>query len=144
LVEYPIDYCYFGLEHVTQVNAFLQSLFWPGINVSESLEYPEFTIVACYKKLVIGCAFMTPDAYINYIAVHPEWRNAGIATFMLYHLIQTCVGKDVTLHVSANNPALLLYQKFKFKSEEYIVNFYDKYYPDTTECKNALFLRLRR
>jgi ribosomal protein S18 acetylase RimI-like enzyme len=56
--------------------------------VSESLAYPDFTVVALYKKTVVGCAFMTPSAYITYIAVHPEWRGAGIATFMLYHLIQ--------------------------------------------------------
>lgn len=58
---------------------------------------------------------------------------------------QTCMGKDVTLHVSASNPAMLLYQKFGFKTEEYILDFYDKYYPlDSKECKHAFFLRLRR
>lgn len=55
------------------------------------------------------------------------------------------MGKDVTLHVSASNPAMLLYQKFGFKTEEYILDFYDKYYPlDSKECKHAFFLRLRR
>jgi ribosomal protein S18 acetylase RimI-like enzyme len=58
---------------------------------------------------------------------------------------QTCMGKDVTLHVSASNPAMLLYQKFGFKTEEYILDFYDKYYPlDSKECRHAFFLRLRR
>ena len=55
------------------------------------------------------------------------------------------MGKDITLHVSANNPAVLLYQKFGFKVEEHIHNFYDKYLPsNSTECKHALFLRLSR
>ena len=55
------------------------------------------------------------------------------------------MGKDITLHVSANNPAVLLYQKFGFKVEEYIHNFYDKYLPsNSSECKHALFLRLTR
>lgn len=59
--------------------------------------------------------------------------------------VQTCMGKDVTLHVSASNPAMLLYQKFGFKAEEYILDFYDKYYPvDSKECRHAFFLRLRR
>lgn len=36
---------------------------------------------------------MVPDvsyneAYISYLFTHPEWRGAGIAKFMLYHLIQ--------------------------------------------------------
>lgn len=55
------------------------------------------------------------------------------------------MGKDVTLHVSASNAAMLLYQKFGFKAEEYILDFYDKYYPvDSAECRHAFFLRLRR
>ncbi|KAG8133014.1 hypothetical protein E2320_010838 [Naja naja] len=93
---------------------------------------------------------MVPDvkyneAYISFLFVHPEWRRSGIATFMIYHLIQTCMGKDATLHVSASNSAMLLYQKFGFKTEEYILDFYDKYYPlDSKECKHAFFLRLRR
>jgi len=28
------------------------------------------------------------EAYISFIFTHPEWRCAGIGTFMLYHLIQ--------------------------------------------------------
>jgi len=58
---------------------------------------------------------------------------------------QTCMGKDVTLHVSASNPAMLLYQKFGFKAEELVLDFYDKYLPaESTECRHAYFLRLRR
>jgi ribosomal protein S18 acetylase RimI-like enzyme len=44
--------------------------------------------VALYKKKVIGGALMTPQGYITYIAVHPEWRGAKVGEFMLYHLIQ--------------------------------------------------------
>ena len=65
--------------------------------------------------------------------------------FLFYFYFQTCMGKDITLHVSANNPAILLYQKFGFKVEEYVTNFYDKYLPpESREFKNALFLRLSR
>ncbi|GBB93876.1 hypothetical protein RclHR1_22440003 [Rhizophagus clarus] len=141
----PIDFCYFQKEHLDQVNDLLQKCFWPGIDVSENLLFPDFSIVAMYKRLIIGCGFMTPEAYITYIAVAPGWEKSGIGQFMLYHLIQTNIGKDVTLHVSANNPAMILYQKFGFKPEEFIVNFYDKYLPDgSLECKNAFFVRLRR
>lgn len=46
---------------------------------------------------MIGFAFLVPDvkyneAYISFIFTHPEWRGAGIGTFVLYHLIQ--VGKN--------------------------------------------------
>ncbi|KAG0179249.1 Cysteine-rich protein 2-binding protein [Apophysomyces sp. BC1034] len=140
-----IDYVYFQREHLAQVNELLCRCFWDGIDVSESLMYPEFSVLALYKRYVIGCAFMTPEAYITYFAVLPGWEGAGIGQFMLYHLFQTAISKDITLHVSANNNAMILYQKFGFKPEEFIVNFYDKYLPpDSVFSKNAFFLRLRR
>ncbi|KAL2086078.1 hypothetical protein ACEWY4_017137 [Coilia grayii] len=148
--EAPIDYCYVRPNHIASVNAMCNDMFWPGVDLSECLQYPDFSVVALYKKVVVGFGFMVPDvkyneAYISFLLVHPEWRRAGIATFMIYHLIQTCMGKDVTLHVSASNPAMLLYQKFGFKTEEYVLDFYDKYYPvDSNECRHAFFLRLRR
>ncbi|XP_027872260.1 cysteine-rich protein 2-binding protein [Xiphophorus couchianus] len=146
----PIDYCYVRPNHIPSVNAMCHDSFWPGVDLSECLQYPDFSVVALYRKVVVGFGFMVPDvkyseAYISFLLVHPEWRRAGIGTFMIYHLIQTCMGKDVTLHVSASNPAMLLYQKFGFKAEEYILDFYDKYYPvDSSECRHAFFLRLRR
>ncbi|XP_014774519.1 cysteine-rich protein 2-binding protein [Octopus bimaculoides] len=147
---YPIDYCYVRPQHIPSVNSLCQQFFWPGIDLSECLQYPDFSCVVLYRKIVIGFAFMVPDvkyneAYISFLFTHPEWCRSGIASFLLYHLIQTCMGKDVTLHVSANNPAMLLYQKFGFKPEQFILDFYDKYYPaDSRECKHAFFLRLRR
>lgn len=146
----PIDYCYVRPQHIPAINALCQQFFWPGIDLSECLQYPDFSCVALYRKLIIGFAFMVPDvkyneAYITFIFCHPDWRRAGIATFMLYHLIQTCMGKDVTLHVSATSSAVFLYQKFGFKVEELIHDFYDKYLPpDSKECRHALFFRLSR
>ncbi|CAO3597170.1 unnamed protein product [Absidia cylindrospora] len=140
-----IDYVYFQREHLEQVNQLLARCFWDGVDVSESLQFPEFSVIALYKRCVIGCAFMTPEAYITYFAVMAGWERAGIGQFMLYHLFQTAISKDITLHVSANNNAMILYQKFGFKPEEFIVNFYDKYLPaESSFSKNAFFLRLRR
>lgn len=146
----PIDYCYVRPQHIPSVNALCREFFWPGIDLSECLQYPDFSCVVLFRKIVIGFAFMVPDvkqneAYISFIFTHPEWRGSHIATFMLYHLIQTCMGKDVTLHCSATNSAMLLYQAFGFKPEEFILDFYDKYYPaDTRQCKHAFYLRLSR
>eukprot|EP00002_Diphylleia_rotans_P018612 TRINITY_DN3602_c0_g1_i3.p1 TRINITY_DN3602_c0_g1~~TRINITY_DN3602_c0_g1_i3.p1 ORF type:complete len:712 (+),score=93.38 TRINITY_DN3602_c0_g1_i3:79-2214(+) len=140
-----IDYCYFRHFHLAQVNRLLATVFWPGIDMSEALEYPDYTVVVCYKKLVIGCGLISPTGYISYVAVHPQWRRSGIATQILYFLIRTCPNRDITLHVSANNDALILYQKFGFKVEQYVVGYYERYYSnDSPECKNAFFLRLRR
>ena len=61
--------------------------------VSECLQYPDFSCVVLYKKLIVGFAFLVPDvsvneAYVSFIFTRPEWRKAGIGSFMLYHLIQ--------------------------------------------------------
>uniref|UniRef100_A0A1A9UMT0 N-acetyltransferase domain-containing protein n=1 Tax=Glossina austeni TaxID=7395 RepID=A0A1A9UMT0_GLOAU len=146
----PVDYCYVRPNHIAAVNALLQTMFWPGIDMSECLSYPDFSVVALYRKLIIGCGFLVPDvgfneAYISFMAVRPGWQRSGVATFMLYHLIQTCMTKDITLHVSATNPAVVLYQKFGFKIEEIILDFYEKYLPmNSKHSRNAFFLRLMR
>ncbi|KAF9192496.1 Cysteine-rich protein 2-binding protein, partial [Haplosporangium sp. Z 11] len=141
----PIDYCYFRKEHLTQVNEILCRRFWPGIDMTEALQYPEYSVVVLYKRLVVGCAFMTPEGYITYVAVSAGWEKAGIGQFMLYFLMQASNGKDITLHVSANNPAMIMYQKFGFKPEQFLINFYKEYLPqDSMMCHNAFFVRLRR
>ncbi|KAL7637187.1 UNVERIFIED_CONTAM: hypothetical protein RMT77_011899 [Armadillidium vulgare] len=146
----PIDYRYVTPKHIPALNHLARTYFWEGIDLSEILQYPDFTCVVSYGKLVVGFGVIVPDTrpnegYISYLLVHPEWRKAGIGKFMLYHLIQTCHGMDITLHVSATNNALILYQKFGFKVEEFLPNFYEKYLPyDDKECKHALFLRLHR
>ncbi|GFS67085.1 cysteine-rich protein 2-binding protein [Nephila pilipes] len=146
----PIDYCYVRPQYIPGINALCHEFFWPGIDMSECLQYPDFSCVALYKKVIIGFAFMVPDvkyneAYITFIFCHPEWRRSGIGSYMLYHLIQTCMGKDVTLHVSASSAAVSLYQGMGFEVEEFIHDFYDKYLPpDSKECRHALFLRLSR
>jgi len=61
--------------------------------VTESLLYPDFSVIALYKNLVIGFGFMVPDIssnenYLTFLFTRPYWTNCGIARFMIYHLIQ--------------------------------------------------------
>ncbi|KAI8437935.1 hypothetical protein MSG28_010606 [Choristoneura fumiferana] len=47
--------------------------------------------VVTYRRLVVGCAFLVPGAraaYVSFVLVRPAWRRAGLAAFMLYHLLQ--------------------------------------------------------
>ncbi|VVC44055.1 Acyl-CoA N-acyltransferase,GNAT domain [Cinara cedri] len=144
-----IDYSYVRAKHIQSLNALAREFFWPGIDLSESLLYPDFSVIALYKNLIIGFGFMVPDIstnenYITFLFTRPYWTNCGIAKFMIYHLIQTCMNRDITLHVSPNNPAMILYQQFGFKIEEFVQNFYENYIPAESEMsKHALFLRLR-
>ncbi|KAL7748559.1 hypothetical protein RI367_005970 [Sorochytrium milnesiophthora] len=122
-----LDYVYFRDKHLAQVNHLLVRQFWPGIDVSESLQYPEYGVVALSGELVVGCALMTPEGYINYVAVLPGWQHVGIARFMIVWLCQ------------------ILYQYLGFKPEQFIVGFYESYYPaESSACRHAFFLRLRQ
>ena len=146
---HSIDFCYLQEHHIPAVNNLVSCFFWP-VDLSECLQYPDFTCVVLCGKLMVGCAFMTPDvkvneAYISFLLVHPDFQNCGIGKTMVYHLIQSCAGKDVTLHVSVDNTAMLLYQKFGFKAEKYCLDFYERYYPSEHHLsKHAYFMRLRR
>jgi len=81
--------------------------------VTECLEYPDFSCVVLYGHIIIGFAFMVPDvsyneAYVSYLFTHPEWRNAGIAKFMLYHLIQVGFQNNLTRHFSLHFVPIVL------------------------------------
>lgn len=85
--------------------------FFVGIDLSECLQYPDFSVVVLYKKVIIAFGFMVPDvkyneAYISFLFVHPEWRRAGIATFMIYHLIQVMKKSHVSAEALALPPSL--------------------------------------
>ncbi|THH20654.1 hypothetical protein EW146_g747 [Bondarzewia mesenterica] len=145
----PINYVTLRPEQLPQIHDLLHRSFWAGIDVTDSLQYgpSQATIIATYKHLVVGCAFLSSpqETYITYLAVRAGWDNAQIATSMLYHLITRNPKKDLTLHVSANNPAMLLYNRFGFKAEEFVVGFYEDYLdPLSRASKNAFRLRLRR
>ncbi|KDN47050.1 hypothetical protein RSAG8_03827, partial [Rhizoctonia solani AG-8 WAC10335] len=107
----PITYTPIYAWHLPQVHDLLERAFWPGIDVSDSVKWePEqCSVVALYQKLVVGCAFLseTMDPYVTYITVRAGWEQTGIATYMLYHLIKTNPNHDISLHVSATNPAMV-------------------------------------
>ena len=105
-----IDYVHLRPEHVIPINLMCRQHFWNGIDISECLEYPDFTIVALYGKLIVGFAFLVPntaikEAYLSFIFVHPDWRNSdlirksgelnrnnvSIAQYMIYYLIKVCI-----------------------------------------------------
>ena len=167
---HPVDFCYVQPGLVGAASSLARLLFWPGIDLTESLQWPEFSCVVLYRRLCIGIGnqaqltqrhigtlgiicppgFLTPDtrwseSYLTYFGVHPEWRGQGIGSFILYHLAMVSRGRDLTLHVAADNPAAILYQKFGFKVEEFVRNFYDKFLPESHPgTRHALYLRLSR
>ena len=102
----PIDFLPLSPLHVNQCNALLQRLFWSGINIGDCVGLKR-GIVALYRKLVVGVGVMTPDGYMMYLAVRPHWENEGIGRMMLWWLVKENENVDITLHVAADNPALV-------------------------------------
>lgn len=149
-----LKYAHLRKEFVGQLNDLLSDSFWPGIDVSEALDYPDYAIIALVGLSVVGCAIFNPEGYLSYLYVRPDFQGHSLANKMLAFLLPALSqSKDLTLHVSVSNtPAMLLYQKIGFKPEEFIVNFYDKYLDHSglgstgsaVSNKNAFFMRLRR
>jgi hypothetical protein len=102
----PIDFLPLSHLHMNQCNALLQRLFWPGINISDCLGH-KTGIVALYRKLVVGLGVITPDGYLMYLAVRPHWEKEGLGRMMLWWLVKENENVDITLHVAADNPALV-------------------------------------
>lgn len=148
-VPVPIRYVSLQPSYLQQVHELLARVFWDGIDVSDLLQScPErCSVIAVYGKIVVGVALLSSpqEAYITYLAVRAGWHNSQVATTMLYHLIVLNPHRDITLHVAANNPAMLLYNRFGFKAEEFITGFYDDYLDSQSRASmNAFRLRLRR
>lgn len=158
----PVDLVYIRPQHVAVINSICRSFFWANIDLTDQLNYPEFSVVALYGKLVIGFACMAPiadcnEAYLSFLWAHPHFRRRGLARCMLYHLSQSCMGRDIVLHVGVTNPAVFLYQSFGFRVEKVCLNFYDKYIPvpptrkgahnlasqASRESRHALYMRLK-
>jgi hypothetical protein len=102
----PIDFLPLAETHVSQCNALLQRLFWPGISITDCIGY-KTGIVALYRKLVVGVGVVTPDGYLMYLAVRPHWQGEGIGKMMLWWLIRENEKVDITLHVAADNAAMV-------------------------------------
>ena len=107
----PIDFTPLSLSHINQCNALLQRLFWPGISIADCIG-PKSGIVALYRKLVVGVGVITSDGYLMYLAVRPYWENEGIGRMMLWWLVKENETVDISLHVAADNPALVMIPLF--------------------------------
>ena len=72
-----------------------------------------------YGFLIAGCCYRNIKATILKIAVHPECRCKGIATNLLYKLLEILKDKQITeVDVIVNElwePAVSLYKKVGFK-----------------------------
>ena len=97
-----------------------------------------------HRKIVIGFSFMVPDvkfneAYISFIFTHPEWRRAGIAKFMLYHLIQV---QYLTFNIP-NTFIVFLGQSHKHltSKDAFNINVNPQIYITVKNCSSFLYFQ---
>lgn len=140
-----IDYCRMQPWHADQINHMLSRHYWPNIDISCFNDYPDYTVIVLYKRLIVGCAFMIPTQnYIPFFCMHPEWMDCGISNYMLFFLIRDHLdsadedAKDITTHVSANNSLMIsLFEKFGFQQEQFHSNFYQRYFYQDDSDRDA-------
>ncbi|MGB9728714.1 MAG: ribosomal protein S18-alanine N-acetyltransferase [Thermoprotei archaeon] len=132
---YKIEVISFGYEAFSK-EFLLEMLF----------KFPEFFIVAEKDNKIIGYLSALIEGYFNKtchllsIAVLPEYRNRGIGSLLLKHLIDLVKIKgigSIILEVKKDNrPAISVYEKFGFK----IVGYKHRYYRDGSD---ALVMKLK-
>ena len=88
--------------------------------------------VAISEEKVIGYGgywWVFDEGQITNIAVHPDFRQKGVASSLIEEMVKKCSVTDVyslTLEVrKSNNPAISLYEKYGFKRVGLRPKYYD-------------------
>lgn len=142
------------LEDLAQVHAIDQQSFslpWPESayryelldNQSSFLKVAEIELPDASRTLVGVCVvwMILDEAHIATIAVHPQYRDQGIAKQLMVAVMQEAIRQDAqlaTLEVREHNAAAQrLYQRFGFK----VVGRRPRYYIDNQE--DALIMTIQ-
>ena len=125
---------YDNSKHRSQVISLWNSVFAykdrrndPGIAIDKKLEVDDQIYVAVNKKMILGTIMTGYDGHrvwIYSLAVHPEYRKAGIGTELLSHAEQclTHAGcMKINLQILSTNTSVQdFYTKNGYKLEERI------------------------
>lgn len=120
---------------------------WPRENLIKNLESNTFLnhyVVEKNGKIIAFyiSSHVLDEAQIYTIAVDKAYKNRGIATKMINHLVEESLAKDakqIWLEVSSKNTAAInLYKKFNFKIMGIRKNYYQKLGEDAYNMKKEL------
>lgn len=121
------------IPEVATMEALIFTQPWSANGFASSLQSAdtEYLVVRSDGMLVGYCGLLQSleEADITNVAVHPDWRNQGIAFAMLKELIKRGNARGIvrfTLEVRVGNAsAIHLYEKLGFRSAGIRKNFYD-------------------
>lgn len=122
------------IPEAAEIERLIFSMPWSekGFLSSLQLTDTEYLTVRFGERVVAYCGFLQSfdEADITNVAVHPDYRNRGIAFAMLKKLMEKGKERGVerfTLEVRAGNAAAIhLYEKLGFASAGIRKNFYDR------------------
>lgn len=117
-----------------EIERMIFTMPWSEKGFRSSIESPdtEYLGVWTENEMVAYCGFLQSldEADITNVAVHPDYRQRGIAYAMLKELMEKGKKRGVeryTLEVRAGNAAAIhLYEKLGFVSAGIRKNFYEK------------------
>lgn len=90
-------------------------------SVKEFASFGGFTLLIIDNNKIVGVTVINktgmggyiPENILVYIATHQDYRGKGFGKFLMQKVIGLVKG-DIALHVEADNPAKILYEKMGF------------------------------
>lgn len=133
------------IDGVLDISSLSFSLPWSKESYIQELNNPiaHYFVAKCDDRVVgfVGTWIILDESHITNIAVHPNYRNQGIASKLLDELLTYCKSKGCiayTLEVRAGNEnAQKLYLKHGFKKD----GVRKGYYEDNKEDAILMWLR---
>lgn len=114
-----IDFLFQNLEQYGDKKEDIQKAI--DYATKEFSSFGGFIITAWIEEELVGVVVVNktgmggyiPENILVYIASHKEKRRIGLGKKLMEETIRYCKG-DIALHVEADNPAKLLYEKYGF------------------------------
>lgn len=133
------------IDDVLDISSLSFAVSWSKDSYIQELTNPiaKYLVAKIDNKVVafIGTWIILDEAHITNIAVHPDYRNQGIASDLLTNFLDYCKNKGCrafTLEVrSGNKKAQALYKKHNFKE----AGIRKGYYEDNKEDAIIMWLK---
>jgi ribosomal-protein-alanine N-acetyltransferase len=126
------------IEHVALIEKTCFSIPWSKQQFEDELlknSHAHYHVIKLNDQVIgyMGLWKIFDEGHITNIAVLPDYRRSGVASFLLKHVFSFCIEQDIrslTLEVrKSNTPAIELYKKHGFTES----GFRKAYYSDNNE-----------
>ena len=121
------------IDEILEISSLSFSICWSKNSYIQELTNPvaKYLVAKIDNKVVgfLGTWIVLDESHITNIAIHPNYRNQGIASKLLEELLNYCKNQGCiayTLEVrSSNKAAKALYEKYNFKQDGVRKGYYE-------------------